>query len=101
MDSNELTSHLSRIQTAWTLVFQAHQGQGSEDLAAQQQLVLRYHGAVYRYLLGMLRDPGVAEELAQEFAVRFLRGDFKEAHPQRGRFRDFLKTSLRHVVIDH
>src|SRR5262249_12027881 len=78
----------------------AHQG-GASMTAAQQQLVLRYHGAVYRYLLGMLRDAGAAEELSQEFAVRFLRGDFAGANPQRGRFRDFLKTALRHLVIDH
>jgi RNA polymerase sigma-70 factor (ECF subfamily) len=63
-------------------------------------MLLRYYGAVYRYLLGMLREPQTAEELTQEFAVRFLRGDFKKADPGRGRFRDFLKTALRHLVID-
>jgi RNA polymerase sigma-70 factor (ECF subfamily) len=79
----------------------AHEGKGSEVTTAQQQLLLRYHGAAYRYLLGMLHDPAVAEELTQDFALRFLRGDFKRADPQRGRFRDFLKTALRHQVIDH
>jgi RNA polymerase sigma-70 factor (ECF subfamily) len=92
--------HLSRIKTLWTLQIQACQGQGSIVTTAQQQLLLRYHGAAYRYLLGMVRDPSVAEELAQDFAVRFLRGDFQQADPQRGRFRDFLKTALRHQAID-
>lgn len=66
-----------------------------------RQLLLRYHGAAYRYLLGTVRDAAVAEELAQDFAVRFLRGDFQSADRTRGRFRDFLKTSLRNLVRDY
>jgi RNA polymerase sigma-70 factor (ECF subfamily) len=30
-----------------------------------------------------------------------VRGDFKRADPERGRFRDFMKTALFHLVIDH
>ena len=40
-------------------------------------------------------------DLTQEFASRFLRGDFNKANPERGRFRDFLKVSLRNLVMDH
>ena len=61
----------------------------------------RYAGAVHRYLLAALRDPEAAEELDQEFAVRFLRGDFHRADPARGRFRDFVKRALRNLMIDH
>jgi RNA polymerase sigma-70 factor (ECF subfamily) len=43
----------------------------------------------------------VAEELTQDFAVRFLRGEFHGADPGRGRFRDFLKTALRHLAHDY
>ena len=39
--------------------------------------------------------------IAQEFAVRFLRGDFRRADPGRGRFRDYLKTALIHLVTDY
>jgi RNA polymerase sigma-70 factor (ECF subfamily) len=101
MDPSEANERLSRIKTHWSLVFQAHQGLREAGPGAQQELLLRYYGAVYRYLRGMLRDSAVAEELTQDFAVRFLRGDFKHADPQRGRFRDFLKTAVRHLVIDH
>jgi RNA polymerase sigma-70 factor (ECF subfamily) len=52
-------------------------------------------------LLGALRDPDVADELNQDFAVRFLRGDFHRADPQRGRFRDFVKTAVLNLIIDH
>lgn len=49
----------------------------------------------------MLRDPALAEDLAQEFACRFLRGDLSGADRQRGRFRDFVKGVLFHLVADH
>jgi RNA polymerase sigma-70 factor (ECF subfamily) len=101
MESNEFANCLTRIQTHWTMVFQAHQQEGDRGVSAQRQLLLRYYGAVFRYLVGIVRNPATAEELAQEFAVRFMRGDFKNADPQRGRFRDFLKTAVRHLAIDH
>jgi DNA-directed RNA polymerase specialized sigma24 family protein len=101
MSPDELTERLSRIKAHWSEVLRAHQGQPEAMTAAQQELLLRYHGAVYRYLLGMLREPDAAQELAQDFAVRFLRGDFRRADPQRGRFRDFVKTALRHLVLNH
>jgi RNA polymerase sigma-70 factor (ECF subfamily) len=101
MDPEALHSHLSQIQTHWTKVFQAHQGQGDARTAALKELLLRYYGAVYRYFLGMLRDPDAARELTQDFAVRFLQGDFQEADRERGRFRDFLKKAVRHMAIDH
>src|SRR5262249_16173052 len=56
--------------------------------------------AVYRYLLGAVRDPDTATDLCQEFAVRFLRGDFHRAAPDRGRFRDYVKTALINLVND-
>src|SRR5436190_1193761 len=94
-DENE---RLSRISTHWTLVFQAHADRA--DAVAQGTLLQRYRRAVFRYLLGALRDADQAEELAQEFALRFLRGDFRRAHPERGRFRDYVKTALSHLVTD-
>jgi RNA polymerase sigma-70 factor (ECF subfamily) len=101
VQTDELNARLASISTQWTKLFQAHQDPGEAAPAALRELLLRYYGAVYRYLLGTLRDPAAAEELTQEFAVRFLRGDFKQADPERGRFRDFLKTSLRRLAIDY
>ncbi len=101
MEANELNDRLSRIKTRLTIWLQAHQGEGETAIRARKQLVLRYYGAVYRYLLGMLRDPAPAEDMTQEFCVRLLRGDFKHFDPERGRFRDFLKVALRHLVIDY
>jgi RNA polymerase sigma-70 factor (ECF subfamily) len=101
MDPAQLDQHLSQIATVWTALAQAHQGAPEAAGSAQRQLLERYTPAIYRYLLGAVRDPHVADELFQEFALRFVRGDFKRADPQRGRFRDFLKTALYHLIVDH
>jgi RNA polymerase sigma-70 factor (ECF subfamily) len=94
--------HLSQISTAWTVLFQAHEGSGAgeEVKAARRQLLQQYGASVYRYLLASVCDPDVADELYQEFALKLVRGDFHRAHPDRGRFRDFIKTALYHLVVD-
>lgn len=101
MDSGESPSHLSRISTCWSLVLRAHQGRPDAATLALHELLERYGGAAHRYLLGALRDPDAADDLMQEFALRLVRGDFKRADPERGRFRDFLKTSLFHLIVDY
>jgi DNA-directed RNA polymerase specialized sigma24 family protein len=101
MTSADLDERLSRIATRWTAVFQAHGSAATAAEGARHRLMLRYSGAAYRYLLGAVRDPDVASDLCQEFAVRFLRGDFRRADPGRGRFRDYVKRALVHLVTDH
>jgi RNA polymerase sigma-70 factor (ECF subfamily) len=101
MADADLQQRLSGISTRWSLIFDAHKGQGASVTAAQSVLMQRYSAAVYRYLRAVVRDPNEAEELAQEFALRFVRGDFKNADPQRGRFRDYVKTVLYHLIADH
>jgi RNA polymerase sigma factor (sigma-70 family) len=92
---------LSRIETRWTVVLQAYHGGGNQAAGAQQSLVMRYYRAVFRYLCAMVSDSNLAEDLTHEFVVRFFTGEFSRADPTRGRFRDFLKRSLRNMVIDH
>jgi DNA-directed RNA polymerase specialized sigma24 family protein len=101
MDSTELDQRLSRMSTMWTVVFQAHGGEADAATAALAGLTQRYSGVVYRYLLGAVRDPDTAAELSQEFALRVLQGAFRRADPGRGRFRDYLKTALIHLVDDY
>jgi RNA polymerase sigma factor (sigma-70 family) len=93
--------YLSQLSTEWSLVFLAHGGSPEQAASAQVELMGRYAGAVHRYLLGAMHDRDAASELDQEFALRFLRGDFHRADPARGRFRDFVKRSLRNLMIDH
>jgi RNA polymerase sigma-70 factor (ECF subfamily) len=101
MEPKDLEARLSSISTQWTMLFQAHRERGEAASAAQKELLLRYYAVVYRYLLGTLRDEVAAEELTHDFAVRFLRGDFRRADPQRGRFRDFVRSALRHLALDY
>ena len=97
MNEQEL-NRLSRIATVWTQVFQAHRGDGGAVSAAQQALLLRYSGAIFRYLMAAVRDADVADELAQEFALHLLEGKFHAADPGRGRFRDYIKTAVLNLV---
>jgi RNA polymerase sigma-70 factor (ECF subfamily) len=101
MDPESLQSHLSHITTLWTLVREAHHGAPQEVTTAQRLLLERYSGAIHRYLQGALRNAEAADDLFQEFCLRFLRGDFRRASPERGRFRDYVKTALFHLVVNH
>jgi RNA polymerase sigma-70 factor (ECF subfamily) len=96
----ERNQSLSQLSTEWSLIFQSHTGTPEQVAAAQAELMGRYAGAVHRYLLSALHDPHAASDLSQEFALRFLRGDFHRADPSRGRFRDFVRRALRNLTID-
>ena len=101
MDDENLKSRLSRISTSWTMLAEAHGAQEAQARSARLAFFQRYQCAAYRYLLGAVRDPDAADDLIQELALRFMRGDFRRADPERGRFRDYLKTTLYHLVVDH
>jgi RNA polymerase sigma-70 factor (ECF subfamily) len=101
MTDSSTPQRLSQIQTLWTVVRQAC-GAGPTQIVntAQQQMLERYGKVVHRYLLGALRDPDAADEISQEFALRFVQGDLRGADRERGRFRDFLKGVLFHLICD-
>ena len=88
MDPSDPNQHISEVCTRWSRVL--HPGQE----------LPRYYGPVYRYLLGVTRDPAAAQELANDFAVRFLEGKFKEATPEKGRLRDLIKKAVRNLAVD-
>jgi RNA polymerase sigma-70 factor (ECF subfamily) len=46
----------------------------------------------------VLHDPYAADEVFQEFAVGLLVGNLRGADPDRGRFRDFVKGTIFHLV---
>jgi RNA polymerase sigma-70 factor (ECF subfamily) len=102
-DDESLDRHLSRlsqIPTRWGDLRDVRDG-GDAAAAAAARLLGRYQRAVYRYLLAALRDEHAADDLFQEFALRLVRGSFNTADPARGRFRDFLKTTLRNLITNH
>ena len=101
MEHVEPEPRLSQMSTHWTAVIEAHSGTPDQVNPAVSQLMCRYAGAVHRYFLKAVKDPSEAEELDQEFAVRFLRGDFRRCDPKRGRFRDYVKRSVQNMISDH
>lgn len=94
-------ARLGDISTLWTLVRQAHADDRAAAEDAIARLLVRYGGAVHKYFLGALRDPDAADELFQELSLRVVRGDFRTADPDKGRFRDFLKSVAYRLVADH
>lgn len=101
MDEETIQSHMSRIETEWTMVRRAHDADGSQAARAAEQLVTRYARPVYRYLLSSLRDPDAADEVFQDFGLRLCSGAFRNANPSAGRFRDYLKTAVIRLVLDY
>ena len=83
MEEDDL--HLSRIQTLWSMVHRAH-GDHTAVQSAQQTLLDRYGGAVRRYALAALRDEDAADEVFQEFALKFVRRGFGQCRSGAGRF---------------
>jgi RNA polymerase sigma factor (sigma-70 family) len=101
MNEQDIEQHLSHISTQWTMLYLAHRGEALEVAEARQTLMLRYCGAVYRYLLRAVRDVNVAEDLTQEFALRFIQGRFGQVDREQGRFRNYVKGALFRLVQDH
>ncbi|MCP4854969.1 MAG: sigma-70 family RNA polymerase sigma factor [Fuerstiella sp.] len=92
---------LSRIATRWSMLREAHDGATLAQNEAKHELLERYSRCVYRYLLGAVRNEETAEDQSHEFAVRFLSGNFHRASPEKGRFRDYVKTVLINLVNDY
>src|SRR5688572_32811997 len=76
-ETSQAGHRLASISTMWTVLRAAHEGRPSEAAEAQRLLMRRYGGAIYRYLLSAVRSPEVAEDLAQEFALRLVQGSFR------------------------
>jgi RNA polymerase sigma factor (sigma-70 family) len=72
-------------------------GSGNPDAAAA--FVRRFQSRVYGLALTMLRDPGLAEEVAQETFVRAWR-HAASYDPRRGRVPAWLLTIARNLAID-
>lgn len=83
-------------------MFQAHGDKDDAAVRAAQSAVMeRYSGAVYRYLRRVLGSEEAADEVFQEFALKFIRGGYRNADPGTGRFRDYLKMSILNLVTDY
>jgi RNA polymerase sigma factor (sigma-70 family) len=101
MNQQDHGQRLSLIPTQWSLVHMAHHGPSEGNRSARQQLLDRYGEAVHRYLRKLLQDPEADQEIFQEFALRLLKGDLRGADPEHGRFRNFVKGTLFHLIANY
>jgi RNA polymerase sigma factor (sigma-70 family) len=101
MDPEKPKQQLGDITTIWGEVRDSQSAGGLAAQRAQESLFQRYSGAVRRYLLAALGDAAVAEDLVQEFALALVEGKFRQADPQHGRFRDYIKGVLFHLVSQY
>jgi len=101
-DEFDTVSHrLDSMSTRWSLVRRAHQASILSAGQARNELVLRYSSAIRSYVRAIIQDDSRADELAQDAVVRLLSGDFAGADPNRGRFRDLLKVSVRNMARNY
>src|SRR3954467_8387263 len=91
---------LTEIPTSWTTITSAHTP-GPKSQAAMEDLVGRYHDALTRYIHLTVRDKRIADEVLQEFWTKLLTGKLAGADRNKGRFRDYLRTVLHRLIIDH
>jgi RNA polymerase sigma factor (sigma-70 family) len=92
---------LGQLETQWSLVRRAYAETPSVAQEALSVLVMRYSPAIRAYVKLLTRNDADADELAQDVVVRLLKGDFANADPHRGRFRDLLMVSVRNMVKNH
>src|SRR5947199_98913 len=91
---------LTEIPTSMTTISSAHTPAAKRH-AAMEELVSRYHDAVTRYIHLKVRDKHLADEVLQEFWTKLLTGKLAGADKSKGRFRDYLRTVLHRLIIDH
>jgi RNA polymerase sigma factor (sigma-70 family) len=90
---------LEDIPTSKSLMHLA-QETTAQGASARNALVLRYAGAIRGYLGALLRNDDDADDVAQRLLLRLLQGAFVGVTLTRGRFRDYLKHSVRNEALN-
>jgi len=87
--------------THWSVVLSAGQTNSSHASEALEKLCRAYWPPLYSYIRRQGHGPEEAQDLTQAFFAKLLQKNFwGRADPQKGRFRSFLLTALRHFLAD-
>ena len=87
--------------THWSLVLRAGQRADRDADAALAALCQRYWFPLYAYVRRHVADVHAAQDMTQEFFSRLLeKNTLAAASPQRGRFRAFLLTAVKHFLAN-
>ncbi|MEJ2581325.1 MAG: sigma-70 family RNA polymerase sigma factor [Acidobacteriota bacterium] len=85
--------------TQWSQVLAARDGSDTEAHRALESLCQTYWQPLYAYIRHQGYDAEEARDLTQAYFTVFLEKDYlADVDPEKGRFRSFLLTSLRHFL---
>jgi len=85
--------------TSWTQVLAARDAPSSEARQALEDLCQAYWYPLYAFVRHQGYDPDEARDLTQAYFAELLeKGYLADFDPELGRFRVFLKTSLKHFL---
>ena len=85
-DDQRSMNNLHEISTQWSKLQDIH------------IFVLRYAGAIERYLQFLLRDEEDGREAAQGFLLKIVETGFRTATPDKGRFRNYLMRAVQNAA---
>jgi RNA polymerase sigma-70 factor (ECF subfamily) len=88
--------------THWSVVLLARDGNSQAAFVALERLCRDYWRPVYAFVRRDGYNPADAQELTQEFLSRFVHKEWlNHLKDQRGKFRSFLLTFLKHFLSDY
>jgi len=92
--------HQARFPTTrWSLVLDAGSKREPTSREALAGLCEAYWFPIYAYVRGRGFDPDEAQDLTQGYLLSLLeRGDLRRLHPDAGRFRSFVRASVKHFI---
>src|SRR5947207_8971063 len=98
---NATTDHQRFATTHWSVVLATGPSNSSQASKALERLCRTYWPPIYSYVRSQGFGPADAQDLTQAFFAKLLEKNFwARADPQKGRFRSFLLTALRHFLAD-
>src|SRR5512144_2107471 len=87
--------------THWSVVLTASDKEAPEASAALERLCRTYWYPLYAYVRRCGHTPEDAQDLTQEFFAQVLEKQFLgRAQRERGKFRSFLLTALKHFLVN-
>jgi RNA polymerase sigma factor (sigma-70 family) len=100
-DSTAIRNHGAFATTEWSAVLRVGRGDLPEASAALERLCRTYWPPLYAYVRRGGFSDYDAQDLTQEFFARLLEKNFVgEARRERGRFRSFLLSALKHFLAN-
>src|SRR3954453_9987809 len=85
--------------TRWSMVLAAGKGESPDADAALAGLCQTYWYPLYAFVRRLGHQPADAQDLTQAFFARLLEKHYLQAaDPERGRFRSFLLSAVKHFL---